>query len=236
MTNYLTRTRTLTLSENDYRTIENMQEKMEEMTFRDLDEWEGYVYDNLNCFTTGTPELVENYRGEETIYKLPLEPLTEYSNEEDREEDEDYVEVDENEVAIYISKYRIFDFLDIIDEAAEKTVNYINKYFKDFKTIDFDDVAELMATNYCPWMDDVPVYIKRKGNNICFTIDYLYVMETATEMDENYMKFYDDFDSELNDSLTISVKAERVSGLDDMIDDDSTEIEYTANKYNIYFG
>ena len=232
MTNYLTRTGTLTLSREDYRTIENMQEEMDEMTFRDLDDWEYYVYSHLDNFTTGTPELVENSFEEEIIYKLPLEPLTEYSNEEDREEDEDYVEVDENEVAIYISKYRIFDFLDIIDEAAEKTVNYINKYFKDFKTIDFDDVAELMATNYCPWMDDVPVYIKRKGNNICFTIDYLYVMETATEMDENYMKFYDDFDSELNDSLTISVKAERVSGLDDMIDDDSTEIEYTANKYN----
>ena len=232
MANYLTRTRTLTLSENDYRTIENMQEEMEEMTFRDLDEWTDYVDDNLNCFTIGNPELVENPYGEETVYKLPLEPVAEYSNEEDREEDEDYVEVDENEVAIYISKYRIFDFLDTIDEAAEKTVNYINKYFKDFATIDFDDVAELMATNYCPWMEDVPVYISRRGNNIRFTIDYVSVMETATEMDENYMQFFNEFDSELNDSLTISVKAERVSGLDDMIDDDSTEIEYTANKYN----
>lgn len=232
MTNYLTRTRTLTLSRDDYRTIENMQEKMEEMTFRNLDEWTDYVYDNLNYFTTGTPELIENSYGEETIYKLPLEPITEYSNEEDREDDEEYVEVDENEVAIYISKYRIFDFLDSIDEAAEKTVKYINKYFKDFKTIDFDDVAELMAANYCPWMEDVPVYINRRGNNIRFTIDYLCVMETATEMDENYMQFFNDFDSELNDSLTISVKAERVSGLDDMLDDDSAEVEYTANKYN----
>ena len=232
MANYLTRTRTLTLSRDDYRTIENMQEEMEEMTFRDLDDWEYYVYNHLNYFTTGTPELVENYRGEETIYKLPLEPLTEYSNEEDREEDEEYVEVDENEVAIYISKYRIFDFLDTIEEAAEKTVNYINKYFKDFKTIDFDDVAELMAANYCPWLEDVPVYISRRGNDICFTIDYLSVMETATEMDENYMQFYNDFESEMNESLTIRVKAERVSGLDDMLDDDSTEIEYTANKYN----
>lgn len=230
MTNYFTRTRTLTLSRDDYRTIENMQEKMEEMTFRDLDDWEYYVYNHLDNFTTGTPEIVENPYGEETVYKLPLEPLTEYSNEEDRDEDEDYVEVDENEVAIYISKYRIFDFLYTIEEAAEKTVNYINKYFKDFKTIDFDDVAELMATNYCPWMEDVPVYINRKGNNILFTIDYLSVMETATEMDENYMQFYNDFDSELNDSLTISVKAERVSGLDAMTDDES--IEYTANKYN----
>ena len=232
MTNYLTRTRTLTLSENDYRARENMQEEMEEITFRDLDEWTDYVDDNLNCFTIGTPGLVEDSYGEETVYKLPLEPVAEYSNEEDREEDEDYVEVDENEVAIYISKYRIFDFLDTIDEAAEKTVNYINKYFKDFKTIDFDDVAELMADNYCPWIEDVPVYINRKGNNILFTIDYVSVMETATEMDENYMEFYNEFDSELNDSLTISVKADRVSGLDDMIDDDSTEIEYTANKYN----
>lgn len=230
MTNYLTRTRTLTLSRDDYRTIENMQEKMDEMTFRDLDDWEYYVYSHLNYFTTGTPELIEDSYGEETIYKLTLEPLTEYSNEEDREEDEEYVEVDENEVAIYISKYRIFDFLDTIDEAAEKTVNYINKYFKDFKTIDFDDVAELMAANYCPWMEDVPVYISRRGNNICFTIDYVSVMETATGMDENYMQFYNDFDSELNDSLTISVKAERVSGLDDMTDDDDS-IEYTANKY-----
>ena len=232
MTNYLTRTRTLTLSENDYRALENMQDKMDEMTFRDLDDWTDYVYSHLDNFTTGTPELVENYCGEETIYKLPLEPLAEYSNEEDREEYEEYVEVDENEVAIYISKYRIFDFLDTIDEAAEKTVNFINKYFKDFKTIDFDDVAELMATNYCPWMEDVPVYISRRGNDIRFTIDYLSVMETATEMDENYMQFYNDFESELNDSLTIRVKAERVSGLDDMLDDDSTEIEYTANKYN----
>ena len=231
MTNYLTRTRTLTLSENDYRALENMQEKMDEMTFRDLDDWEYYVYSHLNDFTTGTPELVENSYGEETMYKLPLEPLTEYRNEEDREEDEEYVEVDENEVAIYISKYRIFDFLDTIEEAAEKTVNYINKYFKDFKTIDFDDVAELMAANYCPWMEDVPVYISRRGNDIRFTIDYLYVMETATEMDENYMQFCNDFDSELNDSLTIGVKAERVSGLDDMTDDDDS-IEYTANKSN----
>ena len=232
MANYLTRTRTLTLSRDDYRTIENMQEEMEEMTFRDLDEWTDYVDDNLNYFTTGTPELVEDSYGEETMYKLPLEPLTEYSNEEDREEDEEYVEVDENEVAIYISKYQIFDFLDTIDEAAEKTVNYINKYFKDFKTIDFDDVAELMAANYCPWMEDVPVYISRRGNDIRFTIDYLSVMETATEMDENYMQFYNDFESELNDSLTIRVKAERVLGLDDMLDDDSAEVEYMANKSN----
>ena len=57
-------------------------------------------------------------------------------------------------------------------------------------------------------------------------------METATEMDENYMQFHNDFESELNDSLTIRVKADKVSGLDDMTDDDSTEIEYTANKYN----
>ena len=232
MANYLTRTRTLTLSRDDYRTIENMQEEMEEMTFRDLDEWTDYVDDNLNCFTIGTPELVEDSYGNETIYKLPLEPVAEYSNEEDREEDEDYIEVDENEVAIYISKYRIFDFLDTIEEAADDTVDYINKYFKDFKTIDFDDVAELMATNYCPWMEDVPVYISRSGNDIRFTIDYLCVMETATEMDENYMQFCNDFDSEMNDLLTIGVKAERVSGLDDMIDDDSTEVEYTANKYN----
>ena len=227
MTHYLNRTRTLTLSRDDYRTIENMQEKMDEMTFRDLDDWEYYVYNHLNDFTTGTPELIEDSYGEETMYKLSLEPLTDYSNEEDRDEDEEYVEVDENEVAIYISKYRIFDFLDSIDEAAEKTVKYINKYFKDFKTIDFDDVAELMAANYCPWMEDVPVYIRRKGNNICFTIDYVSVLETATEMDENYMQFYNDFDSELDDSLTISVKAERVSGLDD-----NESIEYTANKYN----
>ena len=232
MTNYLTRTRTLTLSENDYRALENMQDKMDEMTFRDLDDWEDYVYNHLDNFTTGTPELVEDSYGNETMYKLPLEPLTEYSNEEDREEDEEYVEVDENEVAIYISKYRIFDFLDTIEEAAEKTANYINKYFKDFKTIDFDDVAELMAANYCPWMEDVPVYISRRGNDIRFTIDYLSVLETATEMDENFMQFYNDFESELNDSLTIRVKAERISGLDDMLDDDSTEIEYTANKYN----
>ena len=231
MANYLTRTRTLTLSENDYRALENMQDKMDEMTFRDLDDWEYYVYSHLDNFTTCTPELVENYRGEETIYKLPLEPLTEYSNEEDREEDTDYVEVDENEVAIYIPKYRIFDFLDTIEEAAEKTVNYINEYFKDFKTIDFDDVAELMAANYCPWMEDVPVYIDRRGNDIRFTIDYLCVMETATEMDENYMQFCKDFDFELNDLITIGVKAERVSGLDDMTDDDDS-IEYTANKYN----
>ena len=231
MANYLTRTRTLTLSENDYRALENMQEKMEEMTFRDLDDWEYYVYNHLDNFTTGTPELIENSYGEETMYKLPLEPLTEYSNEEDKEEDEEYVEVDENEVAIYISKYRIFDFLDTIDEAAEKTVNYINKYFKDFKTIDFDDVAELMAANYCPWMEDVPVYISRRGNDIRFTIDYLSVMETATEMDENYMQFYNDFDSELCDLLTIGVKAERVSGLEHMTDDDDS-IEYIANKSN----
>ena len=229
MTNYLTRT--LTISENDYRALENMQEEMEEMTFRDLDEWTDYVDDHLNDFTTGTPELVEDSYGEETMYKLPLEPLTEYSNEEDREEDEEYVEVDENEVAIYISKYRIFDFLDTIEEAADDTVDTILKYLKDFKTIDFDKVAELMAANYCPWMEDVPVYINRRGNDIRFTIDYLSVMETATEMDENYMQFYNDFDSELNDSLTISVKAERVSGLDDMTDDDDS-IEYTANKSN----
>lgn len=57
-------------------------------------------------------------------------------------------------------------------------------------------------------------------------------METVTEMDENYMQFYNDFDSELNDSLTIGIKAERVSGLDDMLDDDSAEVEYIANKYN----
>lgn len=230
MTNYLTRTKTLTLSREDYRTIENMQEEMEEMTFRDLDEWTDYVDDHLDYFTTGTPELVEDSYGEETMYKLPLEPLTEYSNEEDREEDEEYVEVDENEVAIYISKYRIFDFLDTIEEAAENTVDTILEYFKDFKTIDFDDVAELMAANYCPWMEDVPVYINRKGNNILFTIDYVSVMETATEMDENYMQFCNDFDFELNDLVTIGVKAERVSGLDAMTDDDS--IEYTANKYN----
>ena len=229
MANYLTRTRTLTLSRDDYRTIENMQEEMEEMTFRDLDDWEYYVYNHLNYFTTGTPELVENSYGEETMYKLPLEPLTEYSNEEDREEDEEYVEVDENEVAIYISKYRIFDFLDTIEEAADDTVDTILKYFKDFKTIDFDKVAELMAANYCPWMEDVPVYINRIGNDILFTMDYLSVMETTTEMDENYMQFYNDFESELDDSLTIAVKAEKVSGLDNMTDDDS--IEYTANKY-----
>ena len=230
MTNYFTRTRTLTLSRDDYRAMENMQEKMEEMTFRDLDDWGYYVYSHLNNFTTGTPELVEDSYGEETIYKLPIEPLTEYSNEEDREEDEEYVEVDENEVAIYISKYRIFDFLDTIEEAADDTVDYINKYFKDFKTIDFDDVAELMAANYCPWMEDVPVYIDKRGENIRFTIDYLCVMETATEMDENYMQFCKDFDFELNDLLTIGVKAERVSGLDAMTDDDDS-IEYTANKY-----
>ena len=46
------------------------------------------------------------------------------------------------------------------------------------------------------------------------------------------MQFYNDFDSELNDSLTIVIKAERVSGLDDMLDDDSAEVEYIANKYN----
>ena len=230
MTNYITGTRTLTLSRDDFRTIENMQEEMEEMTFRDLDEWTDYVDEHLNYFTIGTPELVENSYGEETIYKLPLEPLTEYSNEEDREEDEEYVEVDENEVAIYISKYRIFDFLDTIEEATDKTVGTILEYFDDFKTIDFDKVAELMAANYCPWMDDVPVYIRRIGGTICFTIDCLCVMETATGMDENYMQFFDDFDSELNDALTIIVKAERVSGLDAMKDDDDS-IEYTANKY-----
>ena len=231
MANYITRTRTLTLSRDDYRTIENMQEEMEEMTFRDLDEWTDYVDEHLNDFTTGTPELVEDSYGEETMYKLPLEPLTEYSNEEDREEDEEYVEVDENEVAIYISKYRIFDFLDTIEEAADDTVDYINKYFKDFKTIDFDKVAELMAANYCPWMEDVPVYINRRGNDIRFAIDYLCVMETTTEMDENYMQFCNDFDFELNDLLTIGVKAERVSGLDAMTDDDDS-IEYIANKSN----
>lgn len=230
MTNYLTRTRTLTLSREDYRTIENMQEKMDEMTFRDLDEWTDYVDEHLNYFTTGTPELVENSYGEETMYKLTLEPLSEYSNEEDRDDDEEYVEVDENEVAIYISKYRIFDFLDTIEEEAENTVDSILEYLKVSKTIDYDKVAELMAANYCPWMEDVPVYISRRGNDIRFTIDYLCVMETTTEMDENYMQFCNDFDFELNDLITIGVKAERVSGLDDMTDDDS--IEYTANKYN----
>ena len=232
MTNYLTRTKTLTLSRDDYRALENMQDKMDEMTFRDLDDWEYYVYSHLDNFTTGTTELVENPYGEETVYKLHLEPLTEYSNEEDREEDEDYVEVDENEVAIYISKYRIFDFLDTIEEATDKTVNYIDGCIEIFKTIDFDRVAEIMAANYCPWMENVPVYIDRRGDNIRFTIDYLCVMETATEMDENYMQFCNDFESELNDALTIIVKAERVSGLDDMLDDDSTEIEYIANKSN----
>ena len=231
MTNYLTKTKTLTLSRDDYRALENMQDKMDEMTFRDLDDWEYYVYSHIDNFTTGTPKLVENSYGEKTIYKLPLEPLTEYSNEEDREEDEEYVEVDENEVAIYISKYRIFDFLDIIEEAADDTVDTILKYLKVSKTIDFDKVVKLMADNYCPWMEDVPVYISRIGDNIRFTIDYLCVMETVTEMDENYMQFYKDFESELNDSLTIRVKAERVSGLGAMTDDDSTEIEYTANKY-----
>ena len=231
MTNYLTRTRTLTLSREDYRTIENMQEEMENMTFRDLDEWTDYVDEHLDYFTTGTPELIENSYGEETMYKLTLEPLSEYSNEEDREEDEDYIEVDENEVAIYISKYRIFDFLDTIEEEAENTVDTILEYFKVSKTIDYDKVAELMAANYCPWMEDVPVYIDRKGENIRFTIDYLCVMETATEMDENYMQFCNDFDFELNDLITIGVKAERVSGLDDMTDNDDS-IEYTANKYN----
>ena len=231
MANYFTRTRTFTLSENDYRALENMQDKMEEMTFRDLNEWTDYVDDNLNCFTIGTPELDENPFGEETIYKLPLEPVAEYSNEEDREEDEDYVEVDENEVAIYISKYRIFDFLDTIEEAAENTVDTILKYLKVSKKIDFDTVAELMAANYCPWMEDVPVCINRRGNDIRFTIDYLCVMETTTEMDENYMQFSNDFDFELDDLLTIGVKAERVSGLDDMTDYDDA-IEYTANKSN----
>lgn len=232
MTNYLTSTRTLTLSREDYRTLENMQEKLEEMTFRNLDDWEYYVYNNLNNFTTGTHELIENSYGEETIYKLHLEPLTEYSNEEDREEDEEYIEVDENEVAVYISKYRIFDFLDTIEEAEVETADDIANYFTEFKTIDFDDVAELMAANYCPWMEDVPVYINRRGDRIHFTIDYLNVMETATQMDENYMEFFKDFDSELNELLTIRVKAERVSGLDDMLDDDSAEIEYVANKSN----
>ena len=231
MKTYFTSTRTLTLSENDYRTIENMQEEMENMTFRDLDEWTDYVDEHLNYFTTGTPELIENSYGEETMYKLTLEPLSEYSNEEDREEDEEYVEVDENEVAIYISKYRIFDFLDTIEEEAENTVDTILEYLKVSKTIDYDKVAELMAANYCPWMEDVPVYIDRRGNNIRFTIDYVSVMETATEMDENYMQFCNDFDFELNDLITIGVKAERVSGLDDMTDDDDS-IEYTANKYN----
>ena len=231
MTNYLTRTRTLTLSREDYRTIENMQEEMEEMTFRDLDEWTDYVDEHLNYFTTGTPELIENSYGEETMYKLTLEPLSEYSDEEDRDDDEEYIEVDENEVAIYISKYRIFDFLDTIEEEAENTVDTILEYLKVSKTIDFAKVAELMAANYCPWMEDVPVYIDRRGNDIRFTIDYLCVMETTTEMDENYMKFSNDFDFELNDLLTIGVKAERVSGLDDMTEDDDS-IEYTANKYN----
>ena len=231
MTNYLTGTRTLTLSREDYRTIENMQEEMENMTFRDLDEWTDYVDEHLNYFTTGTPELVEDSYGNETIYKLTLEPLSEYSNEEDRDDDEEYVEVDENEVAIYISKYRIFNFLDSIEEAADDTVDAILEYLKVSKTIDFDKVAELMAANYCPWMEDVPVYIDRRGNNIRFTIDYLCVMETTTEMDENYMQFYNEFDFELNDLLVIGVKAERVSGLDDMTDDDDS-IEYTANKYN----
>ena len=232
MNTYFTSTRTLTISRDDFRTIENMQEEMEKMTSRDLDEWTDYVYEHLDNFTTGTPELVEDSYGEEIIYKLPLEPLTEYSNEEDRDDDEDYVEVDENEVAIYISKYRIFDFLDTIEESADDTIEAILKYLKVSKTIDFDKVAELMAANYCPWMEDVPVYISRRGNNIRFTIDYVSVMETVTEMDENYMQFYNEFDPELSDLLTIGVKAERVSGLDDMIDDDSTEISYTANKYN----
>ena len=233
MTNYITRTRTLTLSREDYRTIEDMQEKMEEMTFRDLDEWTDYVDEHLNYFTTGTTELIENSYGEETMYKLTLEPLSEYSDEEDRDDDEEYIEVDENEVAIYISKYRIFDFLDTIEEEAENTVDAILEYLKVSKTIDYAKVAELMAANYCPWMEDVPVYISRIGNEIRFVIDYLCVMETTTEMDENYMQFCNDFDFELNDLITIGVKAERVSGLDDMTDDDSTEIEYTANKYNI---
>ena len=231
MANYLTRTRTLTLSRDDYRTIENMQEEMEEMTFRDLDEWTDYVDDHLNYFTTGTPELIENSYGEETMYKLTLEPLSEYSDEEDRDDDEEYIEVDENEVAIYISKYRIFDFLDTIEEEAENTVDAILEYLKVSKTIDYAKVAELMAANYCPWMEDVPVYINRRGNEIRFVIDYLCVMETTTEMDENYMQFCNDFDFELNDLITIGVKAERVSGLDDTTDDDDS-IEYTANKYN----
>ena len=231
MTTYFTSTRTLTLSREDYRTIENMQEEMENMTFRDLDEWTDYVDEHLNYFTTCTPELIEDSYGEETVYKLPLEPLSEYSNEEDRDDDEDYVEVDENEVAIYISKYRIFDFLDTIEEEAENTVDTILEYLKVSKTIDFDKVAEFMAANYCPWMEDVPVYIERRGNDIRFAIDYLCVMETATEMDENYMQFCKDFDFELNDLLTIGVKADRVSGLDDMTDNDDS-IEYTANKSN----
>lgn len=231
MANYLTRTRTLTLSENDYRALENMQDKMDEMTFRDLDNWEYYVYSHLDNFTTGTPELIKNSYGEETIYKLPLEPLTEYSNEEDREDDEEYVEVDENKVAIYISKYRIFDFLDTIEEAAYDTVDTILKYLKVSKTIDFAKVAEFMAANYCPCMEDVPVFIDRTGNDIRFGIDCLCVMETATEMDENYMQFHNDFDSELDDLLIIGVKAERVSGLDDLTDDDDA-IEYIANKSN----
>ena len=231
MTTYFTSTRTLTLSREDYRTIENMQEEMEEMTFRDLDEWTDYVDEHLNYFTTGTPELIEDSYGNETIYKLPLEPLTEYSDEEDRDDDEEYIEVDENEVAIYISKYRIFDFLDTIEEEAENTVDTILEYLKVSKTIDYDKVAELMAANYCPWMEDVPVYISRSGNDIRFTIDYLCVMETTTEMDENYMQFCNDFDFELNDLITIGVKAERVSGLDAMTEDDDS-IEYTANKYN----
>ena len=49
-------------------------------------------------------------------------------------------------------------------------------------------------------------------------------------MNVNYMQFYNDFESELNDALTIIVNAERVSGLGDMTDDDDS-IEYTANKY-----
>ena len=45
------------------------------------------------------------------------------------------------------------------------------------------------------------------------------------------MQFCKDFDFELDDLITIGVKAERVSGFDDMTDDDDS-IEYTANKYN----
>lgn len=232
MANYLTRTRTLTLSENDYRALENIQEDMEEMTFRNLEDWLYYVEKGVLYFDIeGDPELVEDIYGNETIYKISLVPREEYSNEEDREEDEEYVEVDENEVAIYISKYRIFDFLDSLVGAMLRTTSDLANYFTEFKTIDFDDVAELMAANYCPWMEDVLVYIDRRGDTIRFTIDYLSVMETATEMDENYMQFYNDFESELNELLTIGVKAEKVSGLDDMLDDDSAEVEYIANKY-----
>lgn len=232
MTNYLTSTRTLTLSENDYRALENIQNDMEEMTFRNLEDWLYYVEKGVLYFDIeGDPELVEDIYGNETIYKISLVPREEYSNEEDREEDEEYIEVDKNEVAIYISKYRIFDFLDSLVGAMLRTTSDLAEYLTEFKTVDFDDVAELMAANYCPWMEDVPVYIDRRGDAICFTIDYLSVMEQVTEMDENYMQFYNDFESELNELLTIKVKAEKVSGLDDMTDDDNS-IEYTANKYN----